>query len=47
MTADPELYAKGTVRHPDHATITLQGWHRVEMNTESRAQAMRFVTFVD
>jgi hypothetical protein len=47
MTADPELYAKGTVRHPDHATITMQGWHRVAMNTESRAQAMRFVTFVD
>ena len=47
MTADPELYAKGTVRHPDHATIVLPRWHRVVMNTESGAQAMRFVTFVD
>jgi hypothetical protein len=47
MTADPELYAKGTVRHPDHATVVLQGWHSVVMNTESGARAMRFVTFVD
>jgi hypothetical protein len=47
MTADPELYAKGSVRHPDHATIVLQVWHRVVMNTETRARAMRFVTFVD
>jgi hypothetical protein len=47
MTADPELYAKGAVRHPDHATVVLRGWHRVAMNTESRAVAMRFVTFVD
>jgi hypothetical protein len=47
MTADPELYAKGTVRHPDHATILLRSWHRVVMNTEAGARAMRFVTFVD
>jgi hypothetical protein len=43
MVRDPEVYAKGTVRHPDHATITLPGWHRVFMNTEGRAQAMRHV----
>ena len=47
MTADPELYAKGAVRHPDHATVVLRSWHRVLMNTELRAEAMRFVTFVD
>jgi hypothetical protein len=44
---DPELFARGTVRHPDHATIELPGWHRVLMNTESRAQAMRHVIFID
>lgn len=44
---DPELYAKGTVRHPDHATIVLSTWHRVLMNTEQRARAMRHVAFLD
>jgi hypothetical protein len=38
MVRDPELFARGTVRHPDHATITLHGWHRVVMNTEQRAR---------
>jgi hypothetical protein len=47
MTRDPELFARGTVRHPDHATITLRGWHRVVMNTEHSARAMRHVMFLD
>ena len=47
MVRDPELFARGTVRHPDHATITLHGWHRVVMNTENRASAMRHVVFLD
>jgi hypothetical protein len=44
---NPRLYAKGAVRHPDHATIHLACWHRVFMNTEQRAQAMRHVAFLD
>jgi hypothetical protein len=44
---DPEVYAKGTVRHPDHATVHLAGWHRVLMNTEQGARAMRIVAFLD
>lgn len=44
---DPEVYAKGTVRHPDHATIRLADWHRVLMNTERGAKAMRHVVFID
>ena len=44
---DPEVYAKGTVRHPDHATIRLTDWHRVLMNTEQGAKAMRHVVFID
>ena len=43
----PGALREGCVRHPDHATIVLRTWHRVLMNTESRAEAMRFVTFVD
>ena len=41
------LYAKGAVRHPDHNTIVLHGWHRVLMNTEHAARAMRHVAFID
>jgi hypothetical protein len=44
---DPEVFARGAVRHPDHATVALPGWHRVLMNTETRARAMRHVIFYD
>jgi len=47
MVRDPELYAKGAVRHPDHNTIVLRFWHRVLMNTEHQARAMRHVAFLD
>jgi hypothetical protein len=26
---DSEVFAKGAIRHPDHATLVLWGWHRV------------------
>ena len=44
---DPELFAKGAIRHPDHATVVLHGWHRVVMNTEQNARAMQHVAFLD
>ena len=47
MQRDPTVYAKGKVRHPDHATINLACWHRVEMNTEVQARAMEYVAFLD
>jgi hypothetical protein len=47
FTRDPELYARGAVRHPDHATVVLRGWHRVVMNTEQSARAMQHVAFLD
>jgi hypothetical protein len=47
MVRDPEVYAKGSIRHPDHATIHLDGWHRVLMNAEQRARAMQHVVFID
>lgn len=47
MVRDMETYARGTVRHPDHKTITLKGWHRVVMNTETKARAMANVAFLD
>ena len=47
MQREPEVYVKGTVKHRDHATIRLDGWHRVVMNTETQAAAMSRVAFLD
>jgi hypothetical protein len=47
MVRNPEVYVKGRIRHPDHATITLHCWHRVFMNTEGQSKAMRNVAFLD
>jgi hypothetical protein len=43
MRRDPQVYAKGKVRHPDHKTITLPFWHRVAMNEESRVENVVFL----
>lgn len=47
MRRDPQAYARGRVWHPDHKTIYLHGWHRVLMNRENEAPAMRNVVFLD
>ena len=47
MRRNPGVYVRGRVRHADHATITLHGWHRVLMNTEGQSKAMRSVAFLD
>ena len=47
MTRDPTVYARGKVRHPDHATITLPVWHRVLMNTETQSRTMANLAFLD
>jgi hypothetical protein len=47
MRRDPDLYVRGAMRHPDHATVVLHGWHRVYLNTESQARAMSHVVFLD
>ena len=41
------VFARGDVRHSDHATITLPFWHRVMMNTETQSRTMRNVAFLD
>jgi hypothetical protein len=47
MRRNAVVYVRGTVRHADHKTITLHGWHQVLMNTEGQARAMRNVAFLD
>ena len=47
MRRNPDVYARGRIRHADHDTITLHDSHRVLMNTENQARAMRHVAFLD
>ena len=47
MQRNAEVYVRGRIRHADHKTIVLHGWHRVLMNTEGQARAMRNVAFLD
>jgi len=47
MRRGAAAFARGSVRHADHATISLDGWHEVAMNTEAQAAAMRHVQFLD
>ena len=41
------VYARGTVRHSDHKTVRLEGWHRVYMNLEHDAPFAQNVAFLD
>ncbi len=47
MTRDAEVYVRGEVRHPDHKTIDLDGWHRVYMNRERFARHAQQIAFLD
>lgn len=47
MLRNAGVYARGRVRHADHKTIILRDWHRVLLNTEGQAEAMRNVAFLD
>lgn len=47
MRRDALVYARGRIRHADHATIRLEGWHRVYINTEHQAEARSHVVFLD
>jgi hypothetical protein len=47
MVRDAQVYARGSVRHRDHKTIYLDGWHRVYMNRERFATHARQIAFLD
>jgi len=47
MRRNPKVYVRGRVRHPDHETVALDGWHEVFSNTEHLSHAMRNVAFLD
>ncbi|HLH07937.1 MAG TPA: hypothetical protein VKW78_11930 [Terriglobales bacterium] len=47
MRRNPRVFVRGRVRHLDHKTVFLDGWHEVFSNTENLSQAMRNVVFLD
>ena len=47
MVRDAAVYARGAVRHRDHKTVHLDGWHRVYLNRERCAPHARQVAFLD
>jgi hypothetical protein len=47
MKRNAKVYVRGRVRHSDHATVVLDGWHEVLMNTENLSAAMSDVVFLD
>ena len=48
MVRNMEVYGRGKVTHGDHATIILDGWHRILANTESEAWFMvQTLVFLD
>ena len=48
MRRNPDVHARGWVRHPDHKTIVLPSWHRVRMSNESNGVGNnRVVAFLD
>jgi len=47
MRRNAKVFARGRVRHPDHKTVFLDGWHEVFSNTESLSAAMKNVVFLD
>ncbi|MBI4606425.1 MAG: hypothetical protein HY721_31050 [Planctomycetes bacterium] len=40
---DPEAFARGRIRHPDHKTVVLEGWHRILLSQEVRSGAVAFL----
>jgi hypothetical protein len=47
MRRNPGVFARGAVRHPDHATIVLHDWCRVLMNEENKAHGRQNLAFLD
>ncbi len=47
VVRDASVYARGNVRHRDHKTIYLDGWHRVYMNRERFAKHAPLIAFLD
>jgi len=43
MRRNPTVYARGKVRHADHKTVVLPGWHQVALNAEHTGPNVAFL----
>lgn len=43
MVRNPNVYVRGYVKHEDHATLKLKGWHRVFINAEFTTSTVSFL----
>ncbi len=43
MVANPTVYVRRYVKHQDHATTKLDGWHRVFINAEVTTSSVAFL----
>ena len=43
MRRNASVFVRGRVSHQDHATLVLDGWHRVLMNRERRVDSVAFL----
>jgi len=41
------VYGRGRVKHRDHKTVILEGWHRILPNRESDAPFIETLAFLD
>jgi len=46
-TLTSSVFVRGAVRHPDHATLTLNGWHEVMLSAEGAGGVGQIVAFLD
>jgi hypothetical protein len=47
MVRNPQVFVRGHIKHSDHKTLNLSGWHEVLMNSENQSLAMKNVAFLD
>ncbi len=47
MKRNMTVYGRGRVKHRDHKTVTLIGWHRIMPNRESEATFIETLVFLD
>jgi len=47
MRRNMDVFGRGKVKHPDHRTIVLNGWHQILPNREAEAPFIETLVFLD
>lgn len=43
MVRNPQVFVRGAIRHPDHKTVVLKHWYRVEVSVEVFTETVAFL----